>query len=86
MSGIVPSKDCIGCEQDFYNDKNPYGVKQCWSVPNAKIISVIPLSIDQPSPEDFVREQVKRGKKELRPNCYQRKRMIYVKKGNWGWR
>lgn len=82
---IDPHKDCIGCEQDFYNDKNPYGVKQCWSVPTAKIVSVVPLSIDQPSPEDYVRQRVKAKQIEKHPHCYQRKRMIYVKKGHWGW-
>jgi predicted amidophosphoribosyltransferase len=21
---------CCGCRSDFYNDKNPYGIKRCW--------------------------------------------------------
>ena len=74
------SRRCSGCEQDFYNDHNPYGVKQCWSVPGAKIVRVKPLSVDQPSPEQHLRHV----KWEWKPNCYQRKRMIYVKKGAWG--
>lgn len=27
---------CVGCRDDFYNDKNPLGVKRCWSLKSAK--------------------------------------------------
>jgi hypothetical protein len=26
---------CAGCRNDFYNDKNPLGVKRCWSLESA---------------------------------------------------
>ena len=31
-------KDCRGCRDDFYNDHNPMGVKQCWNLKEAKMV------------------------------------------------
>jgi hypothetical protein len=31
-------KHCLGCRDDFYNDKNPLGVKRCWSFEKAQIV------------------------------------------------
>lgn len=28
---------CAGCRNDFYNDKNPFGVKRCWSLESATL-------------------------------------------------
>ena len=28
---MIALEACRGCRDDFYNDKNPYGVKRCWS-------------------------------------------------------
>jgi len=30
---------CIGCRDDFYNDKNPIGVKRCWGLKTAKMVT-----------------------------------------------
>lgn len=30
---------CAGCRNDFYNDKNPLGVKKCWSLDTATIVT-----------------------------------------------
>lgn len=30
---------CQGCRNDFYNDKNPLGVKACWSLKKAKVVT-----------------------------------------------
>jgi hypothetical protein len=32
-------KLCAGCRNDFYNDKNPLGVKRCWSFESAKVVT-----------------------------------------------
>lgn len=32
-------KLCVGCYNDFYNDKNTIGVKRCWSLKNAKVVT-----------------------------------------------
>ena len=34
---------CNGCRNDFYNDKNPYGIKECWSLKTAKVVWRIPV-------------------------------------------
>lgn len=41
-------KSCSGCTEDFYNDKNPYGVKMCWSLPTAQIQTRHRISMDAP--------------------------------------
>jgi hypothetical protein len=30
---------CRGCRDDFYNDKNPMGVKRCWGLKTAKMVT-----------------------------------------------
>ncbi len=32
-------KYCAGCRNNFYNDKNPLGVKQCWSLKAARVVT-----------------------------------------------
>ena len=43
-------KHCAGCEQDFYNGKNPYEVKECWSLGKAKLVSRKKIHINQVPP------------------------------------
>jgi len=43
-------KKCAGCEQDFYNGKNPYEVKECWGLKSAKLVSRKMISINQRPP------------------------------------
>ena len=30
---------CAGCDQNFYNGNNPHGVKECWSLRTAKVVT-----------------------------------------------
>lgn len=30
---------CNGCHNDFYNGKNPMGIKECWSLKTAKVVT-----------------------------------------------
>ena len=30
---------CVGCCENFYNGQNPYGVKECWSLRRAKVVT-----------------------------------------------
>lgn len=30
---------CSGCRNDFYNENNQYGVKDCWSFKTAKTVT-----------------------------------------------
>lgn len=38
MSKYEKLKRCNGCRNDFYNDKNPLGVKECWSLESMKLV------------------------------------------------
>ena len=26
----IAKNPCLGCKDDFYNNKNSYGIKECW--------------------------------------------------------
>lgn len=32
------TKRCSGCRNDFYNGNNQYGISECWSVKDAKVV------------------------------------------------
>jgi hypothetical protein len=32
-------KHCSGCRDDFYNGQNELGVKECWSLKSAKVVT-----------------------------------------------
>ena len=36
-------KHCSGCRNNFYNGNNNFGVKECWSLKGAKLVSRIPI-------------------------------------------
>src|SRR5260370_27474910 len=39
---VAPSKAmCSGCEDDFYNDHNPYGVKECWAYATSVVVNKV---------------------------------------------
>lgn len=63
---------CGGCENNFYNGNNPYGVKRCWSFDAAKVEKFLLIQVDQAPPYD--RESLK----DI-PTCYKRKRFVKVK-------
>ena len=71
MSRPVTKRDCFGCEQDFYNGKNPYGVQECWSFKDAKLTKRIRIHIDERPPY--------KQKPEMLPDCRQEKRIVLVK-------
>ena len=39
MTEAQKLKHCAGCRDDFYNDKNPMGVKRCWGLKTAKMVT-----------------------------------------------
>jgi hypothetical protein len=61
---------CSGCRNDFYNDHNPLGVKECWSFKDAKLIKLKRVYIDQVPPW--------KQKAEIYPNCYHEPRYVFV--------
>ena len=50
MSKEETKKYCMGCEQNFYNGNNPYGVTECWNLSDAKIVSKKKVHRDQRPP------------------------------------
>lgn len=36
-------KHCPGCRNNFYNGNNNLGIKQCWSLKDAKLVSRVPV-------------------------------------------
>jgi hypothetical protein len=69
---MIDAKHCSGCEDDFYNGKNPYGVQECWSRKDAQIVPRLLIHIDQTPPYNNVKAQQV-------PHCYKRKRFVTVK-------
>lgn len=67
----MDKKHCAGCEQNFYNGNNPYGIKECWSLKDATVILRRRVGIWEPPPW--------KAKPESLPNCYQQKGFIFVK-------
>jgi hypothetical protein len=70
MKDCEKLKRCCGCRNDFYNDKNPLGVKRCWSLGTAKVVFKKEVSIDQVPPWK------QKAKRFL--SCFHKPRFIYV--------
>ena len=49
---------CIGCLDDFYNDKNPLGIKRCWMLEAAKLVRKVKVHINQRPPWTQPAEEV----------------------------
>lgn len=62
--------DCSGCEQNFYNGNNPYGVAECWSFKSAKIIPRKKVGMNDVPPWTW--------KPQPRPSCYQQKGYVFI--------
>lgn len=79
---MLDVKHCGGCQDDFYNGKNPYGVKECWMRKDAKLVSRKLIPIDLAPPYSHIRVQQV-------PNCYRKQRYATVtpesldSKGYW---
>jgi len=66
----ISKQDCIGCEDNFYNDRNPYGIKECWNFGNAKIIKRKKVGINDVPPWTW-----KPGKF---PSCYRQEGYVFI--------
>lgn len=69
---VMDAEHCIGCEDDFYNGKNPYGVEACWHRENAKREKRLLIPIDLRPPYLHI-------KAESLPTCYKKKRHMTIK-------
>lgn len=71
MTKSEKKKFCAGCDDNFYNSGNPYGVKECWHFKNARVVKRKEVHINDMPP--WKRQRVF---KTL--NCYHRARYVYV--------
>jgi hypothetical protein len=70
MTKAAKLKHCVGCDEDFYNGKNPYGIKECWLLKDAKMVLKKEVHIDQVPPWN------QKAKRFL--SCFRRLRYVYV--------
>jgi len=61
---------CCGCRDSFYKGNNPYGIKECWSFKDAKVVSKKEVPVTQVPPWK------QKPKKVL--SCYHRDGYVYV--------
>lgn len=64
---------CRGCVDDFYNGHNPLGVKECWSLKTAKMVTRFRLDVwTKPlTPGAYTEVRV--------PDCYRQKGVVFEK-------
>ena len=67
-------KECLGCDNDFYNGKNPHGIKECWLLETAKLGVLYRIANDKPMNAKGAYQ-----KKKL-PNCYRQKGFCFLKR------
>lgn len=60
---MMNKKNCLGCANNFYNGNNSLGVRECWSLKSAKLVSRITIGNWEEPP-------YKNKKKIQVPNCY----------------
>jgi hypothetical protein len=39
LSKSEKSKMCSGCTSNYYNGNNPHGIKECWNLKSAKLVT-----------------------------------------------
>lgn len=60
-------KYCSGCRDNFYNDNNPFGIKECLCFKNAKVVWKKRVHMNQRPPWDQKAIRVLDCRHE---NCY----------------
>ncbi len=73
MTKAEKLKMCSGCRNDFYNGKNPYDIKECWSLKTAKVKMRKRVAMDERPP--WTR------KPEKMLSCYRQKGFVFVEPG-----
>jgi len=63
---------CSGCYNNFYNDNNPYGVKRCWSLPTARMVTKFKLYSNVPM---WIHEAYRKVRV---PSCYHENGVVYL--------
>lgn len=74
-------KNCIGCEDNFYNGHNPYGIQKCWMLDKARLVPKIAIGTWDPPPYSQAPVPT--------PSCYHKNGMVFIipealdSKGYW---
>ena len=65
---------CSGCRNNFYNGHNDLGVSECWSLPDAKLVTkyCIPSNVPMNIKSAYVKVKV--------PNCYHKTGYAYLER------
>lgn len=71
------SKHCVGCEDNFYNGRNDYGIQKCWNLKSARLITRKMVPSDQPPPWHQPMQKL--------PSCYRRKGYAIFNGNPKGW-
>jgi len=66
----VDSSHCLGCEDDFYNGKNPFGIDKCWHFDRAELVMRKQVDVSQRPPWNQEPIEV--------PDCYRKKGFTFV--------
>ncbi len=66
----MDKKHCSGCRQNFYNDNNPYGIKECWLLKDAEVIERKRVGYDDRPPWKAEPEDL--------PSCYSQRGFVFV--------
>ena len=66
------TEHCSGCRNNFYNGNNGLGVKKCWSLESAKMVTKFELHRDTPM---NLRERYFKTKV---PSCYHKQGFVYL--------
>lgn len=67
----MPKKNyCSGCHDNFYNGQNQYGIKVCWHLKDARVVSKKEVHINQMPP--FTQKPIKVL------SCYHKPQFVYL--------
>jgi hypothetical protein len=68
---MTDKRRCIGCKDDFYNDKNEYGISECWHLKSMEFgkFKLIPITLNPP---------YNHIKLQKLPKCYRKERYAKV--------
>ena len=64
---------CAGCEQNFYNGNNSYGINECWNLEDAELVNLKKVHMNQSPP--WTQPPIKVL------SCYSQKGYIFVGEG-----
>ena len=68
----IRRKHCPGCNDNFYNGCNSYGIEECWNLKSAKLIRVKLVGYMERPPYDHIHS-------EWKPDCWRKKGIACMK-------